>query len=261
MRLLQYKKGSKSAKELSGALGCLRLSRENSKFRNNFNHTIINWGCSTFDDSFPVVNWINKPSAVKLASNKLSCFKALEEVIPENIPDFTVSRDRVQQWAEEGNVIVGRTKLTGHSGEGIFLYDHKEDMRGIQHDHQGVVPPAPLYVKYIKKTKEYRAHVINGKVVDVQEKRKRSSVENSLVDYRVRNSDNGWVYCRESVDYGDELVDICIDSVNALGLDFGAVDVIYNQHYDKYYVLEVNTACGLEGATVEVYAEHLRRML
>ena len=128
------------------------------------------------------------------------------------------------------------------------------------HDHQGEVHPAPLFVQYIKKAKEYRVHVINGRVVDVQEKRKRRSVENDLVDYRVRNSGNGWVYCRDDVDYGVELVDLAVDSVRCLGLDFGAVDVIYNSHYDKYYVLEVNTACGLENTTLDNYVEHLRGM-
>ena len=43
-------------------------------------------------------------------------------------------------------------------------------------------------------------------------------------------------------------------SVIEAGLDFGAVDVIYNVHHKKAYVLEVNTAPGLEGTTLEVYA-------
>ena len=260
MRLLQYKAGSKSARALSGALGIKRVNRENSRFRNNYDHTILNWGCSAFDNSFPVTNWINHPDAVKVASNKLSCFRALQEAIPDNIPEFTNDLDTAQQWADDGRTIVIREKLTGHSGEGIFIYNLAESSAGMPHDHQGEVHPAPLFVQYIKKAKEYRVHVINGRVVDVQEKRKRRSVENDLVDYRVRNSGNGWVYCRDDVDYGVELVDLAVDSVRCLGLDFGAVDVIYNSHYDKYYVLEVNTACGLENTTLDNYVEHLRSM-
>jgi D-alanine-D-alanine ligase-like ATP-grasp enzyme len=42
-------------------------------------------------------------------------------------------------------------------------------------------------------------------------------------------------------------------------LDFGAVDVIWNEKEDKYYVLEVNTACGLEGTTLDKYVEQFRR--
>jgi glutathione synthase/RimK-type ligase-like ATP-grasp enzyme len=246
MRILQYKNGSKSARELSTALGCLRLTREGSRFRNNYNHAIINWGCSSFDNSFPVTTWINNPEAVGRASNKLSCFRALQEKIPDNIPEFATSPQDVD-W-EKPTVV--RHRLTGHSGEGIEIVPEGQEL-----------PRAPLYVKYIKKSKEFRAHVINGRVVDVQEKRKRRDVENDLVDYRVRNSSNGWVYCRDSVNYGDQLVDIAVDAVDCLGLDFGAVDIIYNRHYDKYYVLEVNTACGMEGSTVTSYANHIRRLL
>lgn len=260
MRILQYKRGSKSAKALATALSTKRVVRDSSTFKNKYNHTIINWGCSQLP-TFPVSKWLNKPEAVAIAGNKLSCFKCLEPILSGNLPEFTESKDVAQAWADEGKTVVLRTKLKGHSGEGIFIYNKEEDLKGIPHDHQGQVAPAPLYVKYIKKTKEYRAHVINGRVVDVQEKRKRRSVENDLVDYRVRNSSNGWVYCRDSVNYGDQLVDIAVDAVDCLGLDFGAVDIIYNRHYDKYYVLEVNTACGMEGSTVTSYANHIRRLL
>ena len=44
-----------------------------------------------------------------------------------------------------------------------------------------------------------------------------------------------------------------------LGLDFGAVDVIWNEHESKAYVLEINTAPGLEGSTVEDYKEFFNR--
>lgn len=257
MRILQYKKSSKSATALAAALNTKRISRENSSFRNNYNHTVVNWGCSSFDNSFPVSNWINTPKAVGIAANKLSSFKVLQKVIPDNIPEFTTDLTEAQAWADEGLTVVIRTKLTGHSGDGIFIFNKEEE----PHDHQGTIVTAPLYVKYIKKTKEYRAHVINGRVVDVQEKRKRRNIENDLVDYRVRNNDNGWVYCRDNINYGDTLVDLAVDSVRSMALDFGAVDIIYNSYYDKYYVLEVNTACGMEGSTVTSYANHIRRML
>jgi D-alanine-D-alanine ligase-like ATP-grasp enzyme len=38
------------------------------------------------------------------------------------------------------------------------------------------------------------------------------------------------------------------------GLDFGAVDVIWNAQKEKPYVLEINTAPGLEGQTIADYA-------
>ena len=43
-------------------------------------------------------------------------------------------------------------------------------------------------------------------------------------------------------------------AVAALGLDFGAVDVIYNEKYGRAYVLEVNTAPGLGEGIAIMYA-------
>ena len=41
----------------------------------------------------------------------------------------------------------------------------------------------------------------------------------------------------------------------AVGLKFGAVDLIWNELENKSYVLEINTAPGLTGATLEKYAQ------
>ncbi|MNY63636.1 hypothetical protein D3C86_2006230 [compost metagenome] len=50
-------------------------------------------------------------------------------------------------------------------------------------------------------------------------------------------------------------------AVNAIGLTFGAVDVIWNEYRHQAYVLEVNTAPGLTGTTLEKYAEAFRGLM
>jgi len=50
-------------------------------------------------------------------------------------------------------------------------------------------------------------------------------------------------------------------AVNCLGLDFGAVDIIYNQKKDVSFVLEVNTAPGLEGSTLNEYVKEFNNAL
>ena len=44
------------------------------------------------------------------------------------------------------------------------------------------------------------------------------------------------------------------------GLTFGAIDVIWNEHQQKAFVLEINTAPGIEGTTVEKYAAKFRNL-
>lgn len=210
---------------------------------------LINWGNSNPPvdvGGVPINKYFNSFAGVSLASNKLRTFQALEKVDGVRIPEFTTSGDTAKQWLVAGVAVVCRTKLTGHSGDGIVLANGKE----------ASLPAAPLYVKYIKKQKEFRIHVAFGEVIDVQEKRQRKDLsEDFIVDYKVRNHHTGWVYCREDIQEPEEMRAMAIATVRALGLDFGAVDVIWNEKANQCFVLEVNTAPGLEGTTVEKYAE------
>lgn len=216
---------------------------------------VINWGNSghPIDTGLSRVDrLVNSFEFVSQASNKLRTFQALEKVDGVRIPEFTTSGPTASEWLVAGVAVVCRTKLTGHSGDGIVLANGKE----------ASLPAAPLYVKYIKKQKEFRIHVAFGEVIDVQEKRQRKDLSEGLVvDYKVRNHHTGWVYCREDIQEPEEMRPMAIATVRALGLDFGAVDVIYNEKANQCFVLEVNTAPGLEGTTVEKYAEAFVREL
>lgn len=210
-------------------------------------NVVINWGLSAppswHTDGCPA-RIVNPFEKVAVAANKLSTFNALKAAGDVPIPDFTTDRAVALEWVRSGVLVVGRTKLNGHSGAGIILAAREED-----------VPEAcPLYVKYLKKKQEYRVHVAFGKVIDVQAKRKRTDYDGD-VDYAVRNHHTGWVYCRENVEVSEPLTAAAVHAVAALGLDFGAVDIIYNQHHNTFTVLEVNTAPGLEGTSVENYAQ------
>jgi D-alanine-D-alanine ligase-like ATP-grasp enzyme len=69
------------------------------------------------------------------------------------------------------------------------------------------------------------------------------------------------VFCRDGVVVSDDLKSIAIQAINALSLDFGAVDIIYNQHENKYYVLEINTAPALAGTTLDSYVSAITKLL
>jgi glutathione synthase/RimK-type ligase-like ATP-grasp enzyme len=74
----------------------------------------------------------------------------------------------------------------------------------------------------------------------------------------VRNHVNGWVFCTQNVGIPDKALDYAVMAVAACGLDFGAVDIIWNESRQEAYVLEVNTAPGIEGSTLNLYAEVLK---
>lgn len=242
-----YKIGSSSARNLTDSLSSQQgitafRVRDTSPLKPRANRLIINWGNSSFPDWRVTGNLLNNFEDVRMAGNKLLTFMILQEAgIPT--PEWTTDRDEVFRWFVDGHTVFARETLRGHSGEGINILSPEE----------GIVPLAPLYVKYKKKKAEYRVHVFNGEVIDVQQKRRERGVERDDITSMVRSHRNGWVFCRDGIEEPEGLRHLAIQAVSALSLDFGAVDIIYNQHENQCYVLEVNTAPGLEGQTLTNY--------
>jgi glutathione synthase/RimK-type ligase-like ATP-grasp enzyme len=220
----------------------LYIDDEQGTFVPKPQHKLINWGCGAVPARLAGGSFFNRPDRVRIASNKLDTFNILKEREGVPIPEFTTSLEEARDWVAKGTIVVCRTKLNGHSGAGIVVAARPEE----------VVENCPLYVKYIKKIKEFRVHVAFEQVIDVQEKRKRKDFDGET-NFAIRNHGTGWVYCREDIVEPANMREIAVQAILTLGLDFGAVDIIYNQHHNACYVLEVNTAPGLEGTTVEKY--------
>lgn len=143
--------------------------------------------------------------------------------------------------------VVQRNLLRGSEGKGIQICTAPEQLT-----------PAPLYVQYVPKTDEYRVHVVQGTVIDVQRKARSREVPDDEVNWEVRNHKNGFIFMREGVTpdtVPSQVQEQAVQAVQALGLDFGAVDIIWNQRRDKAYVLEVNTAPGMTGTTLDSYCQ------
>jgi glutathione synthase/RimK-type ligase-like ATP-grasp enzyme len=160
-----------------------------------------------------------------------------------NCPDFTTDRDVAAGFIRDGHAVVCRTLLRGSEGRGIVVAESVEEL-----------VPAPLYTKYVKKKKEFRVHVLNGQVIDVQEKRKRKEFTDER-NTRIRNVANGYVFCRDSVVEPTSLRELAISATRALGYNLGAVDIVWNERSDSLYVLEVNATPGMEGTTLQKYAD------
>lgn len=170
-------------------------------------------------------------------------------------PSFTTSTGQAYCWLEDGYQVVARTILNGNSGAGIVLLS--EDNLGEP------AVNAPLYVKYVPKKQEYRVHVFRNEVVDVQRKARRHDVEDKDVNWKIRNHSNGFIFARGEA-LGDVPEDVLKQSklaVAACGLDFGAVDVIFSDKEQAAYVLEINSAPGLSGATLDGYVQRFRELM
>lgn len=245
-----YNLGSESAKALAGALDCKRLKHEGPARKLDL---LINWGSSQIKRAVKAGITLNKPEAVSLAANKLSTFLKLAET-DVNIPEFTEKADIANGWLKQGVDVVERHTLTGHSGEGVVIVEHDEEGATVN-------GKAKLYVKYIPKKQEFRLHVFQGNVFFVQRKARDKDVPDDQVNWQVRNHANGFVFAFQNVDVPQAAKDQAVQAIAALGLDFGAVDMIWNERQNKYYVLEINTACGMEGTTLDKYVEQFKRVM
>ena len=239
--LLPYKMGSSSGRALKGALlaegvRCFRKRQEDAFVTRN-NDLIIYLGGTNY---IPNLRGRILNANRSLAQNKLNAFRALEGL---SVVPWTTDKNVAAEW----DTCVIRHNLTGHSGQGIEIVEKGQP-----------IPNAPLYTKYVKKTYECRIHVFNGSVIDAQIKKRRADVEET--NNLVRNIHTGWVYCREGFEAPEVGKQLAIQACAALNLDFGAVDLIYNQHYNQFYILEVNTAPGLEGTTLANYVKAIKNV-
>ena len=244
--ILPYKMGSQSAKALAQNLGALRVYPDRN-YRPKRNHLIINYGYSEAPDwayshyySRGVINWWDY---VAVARNKLDTFHVLD-IEGVSIPEYTEDKSVAQSW---DGVVVCRKTVTGQEGQGIVIATNPDE-----------IVDAPLYTKHVRHKHEFRVHVFKGSVIDFTQKKKRSDVE---VNPFVRNSAGNWVFCREGVVLPDDVAEQAVKAVNALGLDFGAVDVAYREREDKAFILEINSAPGLEGTTLARYTEAFKSLL
>lgn len=248
--LYAYKSNSASAKLLSKALGLKRAKHEGDVLECDI---LINWGSSRIKRDILFKNMLNHPLNVSIASNKLETFKELGDW--GGIPKWTEDAVEASRWLLGGESIMARFILNGHSGAGIKFYGTIEDM-----EVDGDLPVAPLYVKYIPKVEEYRIHVFDGKSFFVQRKARKKDIPGNKVNWKIRNHANGFIFAHKDVDVPDVAKRTAEYAVNALGLDFGAVDIIQTKD-NFWYVLEVNTAPGIEGTSVEKYAEQFKKVL
>lgn len=243
-----YKMSSQSAKKLAQSLECKRV-HPNNNYRPRHNHLVINWGNTTPPNWYHTPGYwyiINKPDCVALAANKRNTF---DKFILHGVlhPEWSDCKEWAESTIETGSKIFCRTSLTSHSGNGIVIAETVDQL-----------VDAPLYVKAVKKDKEYRVHVFQGIIIDFQLKKKKHDFEGGISG--IRNHTNGWVYARSDVELPEAVANESIKAVQALGLDFGAVDICTDRE-EKVFVFEVNTAPGLYGTTLQKYTDVFRTLL
>lgn len=200
----------------------------------------------------------------KANDNRYGNFEVLDAVQPKGekvrTPEFTTDRYQAMNWLGKGFTVVERHILNGNSGAGIRLVEPVKP--GEEKMPENEIQHCPLYVKYVPKKQEYRIHVCGGVAVDIQRKARRKDVADDAINWKIRNHDNGFIFARnEDGVTPPDVIEQAVAAVRVLGLDFGAVDVIFNDKEQRAYVLEVNTAPGLAGETLVGYLKRFAQYI
>ena len=252
IRILSYKKGSQGAKNIALVLGAKRLRAEGSIFRATSEDILVNWGVTVPIINMPHISGarkiLNKPESITGWCNKINFFKNMKEVDQNIIPPFTTDYEEAANWIKDKHIVFCRTILSGSGGRGIVVAHSEEELVN-----------ASLYVMYIRKKHEYRAHFFGREVTDYQQKLKRKEIEQT--NWEIRNLEGGFIYGREGVSPPPAVREVAEMVTRSTSLDFGAIDIIYNTYRNRAYALEINSAPGLEGHTLEVYRDGIRKII
>lgn len=262
------------ARALADRLGCRLAAHSSDKAFPSGVRVAINFGCSPDHPTYSralksprLERLMNPVAAVHLASSKLASFQRFATYKRDrsnefNFPPFYTNRTEANYAClVDGKTIVSRTIDRGSSGAGIRVLTPEEARAG-----QGL-PEAGLYVEAIDKGREYRVHIGmtpsgSVRVIDVTRKIRRPEATGERGF--VWNHDNDFMFVRDGVNPNTIPADLLQQAncaIQALGLTFGAVDIVVPRRGRNpisrmpSYVLEVNTAPGMEGTTVERYAQ------
>lgn len=218
------RKGGITAKALAQACQC----KASKTFIPRRKHFIINYGGNyEFAD-------LNK----NVIFNKLTVYEKLKEAgisqprmfkKGENIPDEAfplLARKKYHSQGRDITYVANREQLER-------LEDWKYD----------------FLTEYIDKKSEYRVHIL-GDNASVSVKFNNDGRGDSIV----RSHSNGWKQIAYNGEWHEELIMLATKAIDALEYNFGAVDIIRKKN--KLYLLEVNSAPGLEPRKLELYKNY-----
>lgn len=229
-----------------------RLSRHRFLDPPRDSEMTIRWGCSAGRDIEGEIVY-NKKKNIRLSSNKGKCREFLYE---NNIPTpKPLTHGDIFGARADGTFrfpIVVRPAFH-QKGKNFLLFNNYTELYNKWNDIRRL--DNPYISEFYPKTTEYRVHVGHGKVLVVQQKVQMFETHGENWSY-----ENGYVFrVVPWKKYRKEIVDLAVKTIEVLGLDFGAVDIMADPEDDSFpvaVVCEVNTSPRLEGYTAKRYAKY-----
>jgi hypothetical protein len=252
VRIYPYKLGSKSAKALKEQLiefgvDALCVKRDGD-YRPRPTDLIVNWGAGYYtpDWKYDLGQMLNQIKNIGYAVDKIETFKRCIQNRIE-VPEFTSDILTAMQWQIRGEVVLARQN-EGRDGRGLELFAGGE-----------ALPRADFYVKMLDIREEWRIGVFQGRYISSQFKVPTRELQDDYEKF-IRVTRTGWGFSYDHRPTPIVLREAAIEAVEALGLDFGGVDVGLLGD-NSAVVLEVNTAPELSPLTAKKYAQAIMEVL
>ncbi|MDE2098607.1 MAG: hypothetical protein KGL39_15240 [Patescibacteria group bacterium] len=209
-----------------------------------FDGGLIRWGSRVDTLVDAAVRVLNPVAAIERASHKLMSLEILRDRgIP--VPDFDTDPEALVERA--GYPILGRRIQHARATDVVLCLQRRDWVRR----------PRDYYVAYVPTNREYRLHVAGGEVIRIQGKY--LDVSPDYLPW-VRNYATGHRFRAPRRRLHMTRLEAAVAAVEALGLDFGAVDLIVSDS-GAHYVLEVNTSPSCSPRTGAAYVSSFARML
>jgi hypothetical protein len=209
---------------------------------------LIRWGATAPIGRKPR-RVLNSMKAIQAASNKREALEVLRQA-GINVPVVYAagSLGRIAKWP-----VLGRKDHHVGANDIVLCLqardvDRAEQQLGCTH-----------FTEYVPTKAEYRVHVFGDAIIKISQKI--LTDPDQATQPWIRNLGAGYTFRQSEIRLTGASRGMAIDAVNALGLTFGAVDLIVGDD-DKAYVLEVNTAPGLQTDTsLDAYLEQFKQAI
>jgi hypothetical protein len=253
---------------------------------------VVGWGCKLKKDyKFPSVKkFLNHPNKIRINRNK---YDALTLMRKKNVPvaDFVTINQANTLIEKNGYPMIGRRNFH-QGGKHFWLIMNKADLDAAKADGCQYVQ------SYINIKDEYRAHVAFGNVIYVARKVTQNdpskawkkqriekieqkfdikfdelpedqkkllgdaidllSKEHTAPDRIIRSNKRGWKFKGVAPTNVPKAVkESATAALKSIELDFGAVDLVLDLDGNPF-ILEVNSAPGLEGTALEKWTKALK---
>ena len=186
-----------------------------------------------------------KQLAYGMGTDKLTQYRWFEQQGLSAL-EYTTDSDVVDGWLCDGHTVFGRKYLNASCGKGIVVLEKYDEP----------IPELPVYTKYKKKKREFRAHVFKGELVCVVEKQRKRDWQGER-DTKVRNLANGYVFVQQTINLPTGLQALAMKAASVVQSDFAGVDIGYNEKNNDLFVIEVNSAPGIIGNNVGAYCDKI----